>query len=97
MNNSNNPHRLEQAEEMGDPNVREYPYHQYPSPPEEPPFNLQNFSIGIRPLDYGYVLDIGCKSFAFESREKMMANLNAYLADPARAQKQWNETKNILM
>jgi hypothetical protein len=43
---------------------------------------LNNYDVQINFLDYGCVVHVGCKSFAFESIEKAMAELTAYTKDP---------------
>lgn len=45
--------------------------------------------INIQPMNYGFLVRVGCQSFVFETAEKMMANLTAYLADPDVMEKAW--------
>ena len=52
--------------------------------------------IKITALDYGYMVKVGCQSFAIESTEKMIKNLEAYLNDPRGVEKKWNEKKELL-
>lgn len=45
--------------------------------------------INIRPLNYGYVVNIGCQTFAIESIEKLIINLETYLKNPNGTEKEW--------
>lgn len=44
------------------------------------------FNISIRQLDHGYIVDVGCKSFAIESTDRLAALLSKYLYNPAETQ-----------
>ena len=43
---------------------------------------LKNYDVQINFVDRGCVIKVGCKSFAFESVEEAMAELEAYTKDP---------------
>lgn len=45
--------------------------------------------INIQPMNYGYVVRVGCQTFVFETNEKMIKHLTAYLADPDNIEKSW--------
>ena len=45
--------------------------------------------INIRPLHHGYVVNIGCQTFAIESIEKLIINLETYLKNPNETEKEW--------
>ena len=45
--------------------------------------------INIRPLNYGYIVNIGCQTFAIESVEKLISNLEKYLNSPIETEKKW--------
>ena len=45
--------------------------------------------INIRPLNFGYVVNIGCQTFAIESVEKLVSNLEKYLNSPNDTEKEW--------
>ena len=45
--------------------------------------------INIRPLNHGYVVNIGCQTFAIESVEKLVSNLEKYLNSPIETEKEW--------
>ncbi len=44
------------------------------------------FNIIIRELDHGYIIEVGCKTFAIESAERLMTLLNMYIISPAKIQ-----------
>lgn len=39
-------------------------------------------SINIEELDYGYILRVGCKSFAFVDKQLMLDYLTKYMDNP---------------
>ena len=45
--------------------------------------------INIRPLNHGYVVNIGCQTFAIESVDKLVSNLEKYLNSPIETEKEW--------
>lgn len=45
--------------------------------------------IRIRQLDYGYVLNVGCKEIALDKPEKILFALKQYLKDPAGTEKKF--------
>lgn len=45
--------------------------------------------VNIQPLNHGFVVRVGCQTFAFESAEKMMSHLNAYLKNPKKVEHLW--------
>ena len=51
--------------------------------------SAQAREINIRPLNYGYVVNIGCQMFAIESVEKLISNLEKYLNSPNESEKEW--------
>lgn len=55
----------------------------------EYPRRVKAKEINIQPMDHGYVIRVGCQSFVFETAEKMILNLDAYLADPDGVEKAW--------
>lgn len=64
-----------------------------PTPPIETP--KKAYSINIEQLDFGYIVRVGCQTFAVESIEKVVANLEAYLKDPKDIEKQWYSNKTL--
>lgn len=40
------------------------------------------YSINIEELDYGYILRVGCKSFAFVDKQLMLDYLTKYMDNP---------------
>lgn len=55
----------------------------------EYPARYKAREINIQPMNYGFVIRVGCQSFVFETAEKMIKNLDAYLADPEGVEKAW--------
>lgn len=51
--------------------------------------------IIIDKLDYGYVIKIGCQSFAIESEKKVLSGLTTYLNNPSEEEKRWFKEKTI--
>ena len=56
--------------------------------------HLRDYSIGIRFLNLGAVVTVGCKEIAFTSIEEAMKELNAYVANPRELEKKYNELFN---
>ncbi len=50
-------------------------------------------SISINPQNYGYCVQVGCQSFAIETKEKLIENLKAFLDDPSGVEEQWMKNK----
>jgi len=46
-------------------------------------------NIGIQQLNYGYIVNIGCHSFAFETSEKLIQKLTAYINCPDKVEQDW--------
>lgn len=45
--------------------------------------------IEIKQLDGGYIINVGCQTFAFETADKLLLKLGKYLANPAQAEKDY--------
>lgn len=50
--------------------------------------------ITIKPLNYGFVVTVGCHSFAIETKEKLVEKLRQYYDNPAKTE-QWHQTKSL--
>jgi ArsR family metal-binding transcriptional regulator len=50
-------------------------------------------SINIHPQSYGYLVKVGCQTFAIESASKLIKVLDKYLDDPGKTEKLWLEGK----
>lgn len=46
-------------------------------------------SVRIAPLNHGFVVEVGCQSFAIESVDKVTTLLNAYLKHPVETETAW--------
>jgi len=51
--------------------------------------------INIQAMDHGFVVRVGCQTFAIEDAQKLMNNLTAYLKDPGGMEKQWMGSKKL--
>jgi hypothetical protein len=45
--------------------------------------------IRIAPLSRGYVVNVGCKSFGFESHKDVVKMIGLYLANPEKVEKDY--------
>ena len=52
--------------------------------------------INIQSLDYGYIVNVGCQSYAIEGIEKLITNLEAYLKDPNMVERKWFKDRKLL-
>lgn len=55
--------------------------------------NYSDYSIRIDTIANGYLVQVGCKTFAFLTRESMITALNAYFAEPAAVIRDWENNK----
>lgn len=86
----------------GQPLLRSIPREE--SPREDRPLNTveeeavcreKPYPINIDPLNYGYVVRVGCQSFAIEDSTTLVKYLAAYLADPEKCQSNWMKSKKL--
>jgi len=50
-------------------------------------------NITIQQLNYGYIVQVGCHSFAIENAAQLITKLSAYILQPAETEKLWQEGK----
>ena len=50
---------------------------------------LKSYNININFMDRGCVIQVGCKSIAFESVEQAMVELLEYSENPEKVQQKW--------
>jgi len=50
---------------------------------------LQEYEINLRFLSRGCIVNVGCKSIAFETVESAMKELNEYVNNTYETQKKW--------
>lgn len=60
------------------------------SRPEEP---NKIWPIKIEELNRGYLVHIGCHSFAFSTKEELTVKIVEYINNPAETEKKWFEGK----
>ena len=56
---------------------------------DEVPNSKTMREIGIKQLNYGYNVIIGCHTFAIETPEKLIEKLAEYIKDPKGTEKKW--------
>lgn len=56
---------------------------------ENAPIKRQARDIEIKPLNYGYLVIIGCQRFAIEDPAKLTKMLELYLKDHEKVEKEW--------
>lgn len=49
--------------------------------------------ITIKQLNYGYIIEVGCQTFAIESASLLIAKLSEYISNPGETEKKWNDGK----
>lgn len=47
------------------------------------------YAIAIRPVDRGYIVEVGCKTFAMSDTDELIRYLSDYLIDPGSIHKQF--------
>lgn len=52
-------------------------------------------NINIRPLNYGFVVTVGCQEFAVEDHKKMLEIIGKYLENPNEMEKKWMEKREF--
>jgi hypothetical protein len=49
--------------------------------------------VSFRQLSHGYMVVVGCQSFAIETASGLIAKLSEYILNPAATEQKWNEGK----
>ena len=49
--------------------------------------------INIEGLNHGYIVRVGCQTFAIETKAQLIAHLSAYIQEPALTEKKWFDGK----
>ena len=56
----------------------------------------EKYDVQIQELDHGYMVKVGCKSFAIESKETLLNMITKYINNPIEVQKEFfNKTLTI--
>lgn len=50
-----------------------------------------NYTIEIQQKSRGYVVNVGCQTFCFSTKEELIPLLTAYINNPNEIEKQWYE------
>jgi hypothetical protein len=56
-----------------------------------PPNKIRD--IHISQLNHGYVINVGCSTFAIEKASDLIAKLSEYIHKPAETEQKWNDGK----
>lgn len=65
-----------------------------PVPRDTAPMPLNTIRrIEIESLNYGYVVKVGCQTFAIENASTLIAKPAEYINSPAITEQKWNEGK----
>ena len=46
-------------------------------------------AVQIQPLNYGFIVTIGCHSFAIETAEQLISKLSDYIKSPEDTEERW--------
>jgi hypothetical protein len=68
----------------------------YPDVPQriiEPPRENTIRAISIRQLSHGYIVEVGCQTFAIESASTLIAKLSEYILNPNFTESKHREGK----
>lgn len=76
---------------MNEVEDRAYPMREMPMVEVDSYF--QPHSIEIKILNRGYLVGVGCKTFAFTDRDEMMKHIYAYLTNPKEVTELFNNNK----
>lgn len=49
------------------------------------------YSVTIKKAANGFVVEVGCQTLVFENQTMLLAQLDKYLTDPRRAEREFNE------
>jgi len=68
------------------PEPQDYPTKEYRPSKNE---SLREYEIHIKFLDRGCLVQVGCKSIAFENTQNAMVAINHYVNNPYEEQQKW--------
>lgn len=54
-------------------------------------YSLKDYELNIRFLSSGVLVSIGCKQIAFETIDRAMEEINAYVKNPKASYEKWNK------
>lgn len=57
--------------------------------PEESPDSDKIRTLTVEQLNFGYIVRVGCHSFAIETHEKVSKLVGEYLANPSGTERKW--------
>jgi hypothetical protein len=53
-------------------------------------FSSKIREINVTPLDYGFIIRVGCQSIAITSKEDLIKYLTKYITNPNQTEKEYN-------
>ena len=56
----------------------------------------EKYDVQIQELDYGYMVRVGCKSFAIENKETLLSMITKYINNPIKIQKEFHNKTLII-
>lgn len=59
------------------------------------PHYIPKRRIEIDPLDYGYIVKVGCQTCAIESKSDLIKYLTEYLSDPLKVEEKYNQKEYL--
>ena len=51
--------------------------------------------IIIEPLEHGFIVNVGCNSFAIEQKRKLIEKLTMYINNPNETEEKWFNEKTL--
>lgn len=70
----------------------EQPEHIYSERPT-PEYGNQMRPFGVEPLDYGFIINVGCQRVAVESKDDLIKYLTEYIKDPAKTEEKYYKSE----
>ena len=58
-----------------------------PSMPPKASSQIRDFSV--KALNYGYIVNVGCHSFAIETADRLIEKLSEYINNPSDTETKW--------
>ena len=51
--------------------------------------------ISVEPMDLGYIVRVGCQTFAVETKESLIEKFTKYINDPIGVEKEWMKNRKF--
>lgn len=56
---------------------------------------MPSYEVTVRSLNYGYIVTVGCNSFAIETSEDLTKSLTAYFLNPRETTLLWHNQRKL--